>query len=398
MAAKPRLAVGIDLGSSNTRVVICALEEESLRFLGYGEAPSQAWSRGRINDGQALTESIRFAVHEAELRAQVSTDSAVIGIGGSVQGVNSRGLYEFGRRREIEPDDLRYAVELGSRVRLEEDRQLLQVCPQDFTLDGRAGYRNPKGMSCARVEANVHVVTASAHDHQALVACMHHAHLAVEESIFEAMAAAYAAVLPEDRARGVAVIDVGAQSTHLAVYDGDALLLATTIPVGSDHMTRDVSWLLKVNYEDAENLKKEYGCAITGTESDHSVIEIPSAEGRAPREAPRLQLNEILEARAEEVFDRIYAEVRRVGMEQSLLEGIVLTGGGALLSGMCDMAERVLNCQARNGLAVGIEDWPEAIDNPVWTVAAGLAMYSGRLRLKREWKRTATGLVGLVSK
>ena len=398
MAAKPKLAAGIDLGSTSTRVVICALEEESLRFLGYGEAPSQAWSRSRINDGQALAESIRFAMHEAELRAQVSTDSAVIGIGGSVQGVNSRGLYEFGRRREIEPDDLRYAVELGSRVRLEEDRQLLQVCPQDFTLDGRAGYRNPKGMSCARIEANVHVVSSSAHDHEALVACMHQAHLAVEESIFEAMAAAYAAVLPEDRARGVAVIDVGAQSTHLAVYDGDALLLATTIPVGGDHMTRDVSWLLKVNYEDAENLKREYGCAITGTESDHSVIEIPSAEGRAPREAPRIQLNEILEARAEEIFDRLYAEILRVGMEQSLLEGAVITGGGALLTGMCDMAERILNCQARNGLAVGIEDWPEAIDTPVWTVAAGLAMYSGRLRLKREWKRTTNGLVGLVSK
>lgn len=398
MAAKPKLAAGIDLGSTSTRVVICALEEDSLRFLGYGEAPSHAWARSRVNDGEALAESIRFALHEAELRAQVSPDSAVIGIGGSVQGMNSRGLYEFGRRRDIEPDDLRYSVELGARVRLEEDRQLLQVCPQDFTLDGRAGYRNPRGMSCARLEANVHVVTASSHDHQALVASMHHAHLAVEESIFEAIAAAYAAVLPEDRARGVAVIDIGAQSTHVAVYDGDALLLAVTIPLAGDHMTRDVSWLLKVNYEDAENLKKEYGCAITGTESDNSVIEIPSAEGRAPREAPRVQLNEILEARAEEIFDRIYAEIRRVGMEQSLLEGAVLTGGGAQLAGMCDMAERILNCQARNGLAVGIEGWPEALDIPTWTTAAGLAMYSGRLRLKRDWKRTANGLAGLVSK
>lgn len=398
MPAKPKLAAGIDLGSTATRVVICALEEDSLRFLGHGEAPSNAFNRARINDPAALTESIRFALHEAELRAQVSPDSAVIGIGGSVQGMNSRGLYEFGRRRDIEPDDLRYAIELGSRVRLEEDRQLLQVCPQDFTLDGRAGYRNPRNMSCARLEANVHVVTASSHDHEALVGAMHHAHLAVEESVFEAIAAAYACVLPEDRARGVAVIDIGAQSTHLVVYDGDALLLAAAIPVAGDHMTRDVSWLLKVNYDDAENLKKEYGCAMTGTESDSSLIEIPSAEGRAPREAPRVQLNEILEARAEEIFDRIYAEVRRVGMDQSLLEGAVLTGGGAQLAGMCDMAERMLNCQARNGLAVGIEGWPEVLDTPVWTTAAGLAMYSGRLRLKRDWKRVNTGLAALVSK
>src|SRR5579875_2278259 len=281
---KAKLAVGLDLGSTSTRVVICVLEDDTLKFLGYGVAPVQAWSRSRLSDQEALAHSIRFALHEAELRAQVSPESAVIGVGGSVSGVNSRGLYEFGRRREIEPDDLRYAVELGARVRLEDDRLVLQICPQDFTLDGRAGYRNPKGILCARLEANIHVVTASVQDHQALVAAMHQAHLAVEESIFEGIAAAYAAILPEDRARAVVLIDIGAQSTHLAVYDGDALLLAAAIPVAGDHLTRDVSWLLKVNYEDAEHLKRQYGCAVSGAGSDHSLIEIPSAEGRGMRE------------------------------------------------------------------------------------------------------------------
>ncbi|HEY7303890.1 MAG TPA: cell division protein FtsA [Bryobacteraceae bacterium] len=398
MGNKTKLATGLDLGSSATRVVICALEDDSLRFLGYGEAPVQGWNRARLVDQEALTQSIRFALHEAELRSQASPESAVIGIGGCVSGVNSRGVYEFGRRRDIEPDDLRYAVELAARVRLEDDRQVLQICPQDFTLDGRAGYRNPKGIQCARLEANVHVVTVSMQDHQGLVSAVHQAHLAVEESIFEAIAAAYAAILPEDRARGAVLIDIGAQSTHLAVYDGDALLHATAVPVGADHFTRDISWLLKVNYEDAENLKREYGCATTGAVSDNSLVEIPSAEGRAMREAPRRQLNEILEARAEELFERVYAEILRVGMEQSLLEGAVLTGGGSMLAGMCDMAERILNCQARNGLSMGIDGWPKELDNPVWTTAAGLAMYSGRLKMKRDWKRVPAGLAGLALK
>ncbi len=133
MGAKTKLAVGLDLGSTTTRVAICALEEETLKFLGYGDAPVQAWNRARLADQEALAQSIRFALHEAELRAQVSPESAVVGVGGSVSGINSRGLYEFGRRRDIEPGDLRYAVELGARVRLEDDRQVLQVCPQDFT-------------------------------------------------------------------------------------------------------------------------------------------------------------------------------------------------------------------------------------------------------------------------
>jgi cell division protein FtsA len=398
VASKPKLAVGLDLGSANSRVVICALEEQSIRFLGHGEAPVAAWHKGRLSNPEALAQSIQFALHEAESRAQVSPESAVIGIGGSVSGVNSRGLYEFGRRREIEPDDLRYAVELASSVRLEDDKQILQICPQDFTIDGRAGYRNPKGIMCARLEANIHVVTASLGEHQSIVSAVHRSHLAVEESIFEAAASAYAAILPEDRARGVALIDIGHQSTLVAVYDGDALLLATSIPIGGDHFTRDVAYLLKVNYEDAENLKREYGCALTGMESDHSLIEIPTPEGRGMREAYRRQLNEILEARAEDIFERAYSEITRVGMEQSLLEGAILTGGGSMLHGMCDLAERLLNCQARNGLATGIEDWPEELDSPMWTAAAGLAMYSARLKLKRDWKRTSTGLAGLAVK
>ena len=116
------------------------------------------------------------------------------------------------------------------------------------------------------------------------------------------------------------------------------------------------------------------------------------------REASRRQLDEVLEARGEEIFEGVYAEVLRVGMEQSLLEGIVLTGGGAMLPGMCDLAERILNCQARNGLPIGIENWPAELDNPVWTTAAGLTMYSGRLRLKRDWKRASSGLPGVAVK
>ena len=398
MSGKSKLAVGLDLGSSSTRVVICALEDFTTRFLGYGEAPVQAWNKARLGDQEALAESIRLALQEAEKKAQASPDSALIGVGGCVNGVNSRGIYEFGRRREIEPGDLKYAVELAARVRLEEDREILQICPQDFTLDGRAGYRNPKGILGARLEANILVVTVSLHEHQAIVSAVHRSHLAVEESVFEGIASAYAAVVPEDRARGAAIVDIGAQSTELAIYDGDSLLLAMSIPIGGDHFTRDVAWLFKVNYDFAEKLKREFGSAVADSAPENTLVELPSAEGRGVREASCRQLNEILEARAEQVFERVYEEVLRVGMEQSLLEGVVITGGGALLPGMCDVAERIMHCQARKGLALGIEDWPNELDNPTWTTAGGLAMYSGRLRLKRDWKRASTSVAGSAVK
>jgi cell division protein FtsA len=385
VSTKVRHAVGLDLGSSATRVVICALEGDSLRFLGHGTAPVNSWSKGRLTDQAALTESVRLAMQDAEVRSGVSPDAAVLGLGGSASGVNSRGVYEFGRKRQIEASDLRYAVELAVRVRLEDDRLVLQVCPQDFTLDGRAGFRNPESMPCSRLEANVHIVTASAQEHEGLIGAVHQAHLAVEETVFEGVAAAYASIIPEDRSRGAALVDIGAHSTHIAIYEGEALLHAVTLPVGGDHFTRDISWLLKVNYEDAEHLKKEYG-AVTGVVADNSLIELPSPEGRGSREAKRAQLNDILEARAEELLLKVYEEICRVSMESKLLEGVVLTGGGALLTGMCDLAERVLNTQVRNGLASGISGWPEELDTPIWATAAGLAMYSGRLKMWRRRK------------
>jgi len=373
------------------------MEDSRIRLLGFGESASRGWGKARLSDQAAASESIRQAVEEAEASAGISIDAAVVGVGGStVDSANSRGLYEFGRPREIDAGDLGYAVELASRVRLEDDRLLLQVVPQDFTLDGRAGYRNPRGATCSRLEANVHVITASTHDHQALVSAVHQAHIAVEETVFEPIAAAYACILQEDRARGVALIDIGAQSTDMVVYDGEMLLRGASLAISADHFTRDVAFGFNVSYEDAEGLKREYGCAKLGLNSDSSLIEVPSAEGRPAREATRRQLIEILEARAEELFLYVRNELVKVGMEQSLLEGVVLTGGGALLPGMWDMAESVLGCQARSGLPLGIEDWPDQLKNPTWAVAAGLAMYSGKLKTQKEWKRKVPGIMGLV--
>lgn len=393
------LAAGLDAGGAWTRCVILALEDEQLRFLGYGEAESRGWVRGRISDPALVSESIQYAVRAAERMARVSIESVVAGVGGAtVQGFVNRGVYEFFRPQHVRAEEMAYAVQLGTQLQLGSDRFVLQMLPMDFTLDGRAGIRKPVGAVCSRLEANVYVITCSEHEHQALVAAIHQAHLAVEETVFEPMAAAYAAILPEDRARGAALIDIGAQGTNLVAFEGEMLLHAAGIAIGGDHFTRDVSQVLKVNFEDAEQLKVEYGCAIVGLASDSSFIELPSAEGRPPREEKRRRLNEILEARAEELFFHARNELARAGMAQALAEGVVLSGGGSLLNGMCDVAEAVLNCPARNGLVIGVEDWPEEIDGRLWTTAAGLAMYSARLKLHREPKRKVPSLAGLIMK
>ncbi len=205
-----QLAVGVDAGAHRTRVVVCLLEDGALRFLSHGLSPSAGWSKGRIIDQGAVAESIHAAVIDAERGAGISVDAATLGVGGmEIRGAQSRGLYEFGRSHEVDVEDLSYAVSLASEVRLERGRMLLHALPQDFTLDGRSGFRKPQRSYCTRLEANVHIVTTDTAEHQALVAAAHMAHLAVEETVFEPMAAAYACIRPEGRARGAALVDFG---------------------------------------------------------------------------------------------------------------------------------------------------------------------------------------------
>jgi cell division protein FtsA len=395
MAHKPAYAVGLDVGSERTRCVIGVLEYSALRLIGFGESDSMGWTKGRIADQKAVGDSISQAVREAEHLAQITAQSAVAGVGGStVRGANSRSVIEVGRPREMEKRDVSRAMQRASRVQLQEDRMVLQVCAQDFVVDDHPGHRDPLHMVASRLEANVHLITASTQEHDCLVGAINQSHLAAEETVFEPIAGCYASVLPEERREGIALVDIGAHSTHVVAYYGDALQLANSLPICGDHFTKDVARGLCTSFEDAARLKEEYGCAVLGLTADNSLIELPSREDRDAREAPRRKLNQILEARAEELFRYVRDELARVGMDQALMGGVVLTGGGARLNGMCDMAERILNCQARNGLVVGIEDWPEEIDDPIWTTAAGLAMYSARLKQRTEVERQSAGLLG----
>jgi cell division protein FtsA len=397
MAAKPIYAAGLDAGSGKTRLVVCSLEDGRLRFLGCSSVPSQGWLKGRIADQRAVTASILAALSEAEAAAGTAVESVVVGLGGpTIRGANSRGVLELGYVREIDQPDINRVVNRASRVQLQEDRMLLQLFPQDFVVDDHPGHRNPRKMLAARLEINVHLITASVQEHNALVGAVNQAHLAVEETIFEALGACYAAVLPEERREGIAVIDIGAQSTQLVVYYGDALHLASTVRICGDHFTRDLAQGLCLSFEDAELVKLEYGAALSEPSPENVLVDLPTPENRDHRHATRRFVNQIIEARAEELFRFVRSELARVGMDRALMGGVFLTGGAARLPDLCDVAERVLQCQARFGLPFGIQDWPETMNDPEWSTAAGLAMYSAKLKAQEQ--RATAGWLGKLLK
>jgi cell division protein FtsA len=397
MAVKPVYAVGLDAGSRTTRMVVCALEQGVLRFLGCGAAPSEGWHKGRIADQKSVAKSIVTALRQAEAAAGISVEATVVGMGGhSLKGANGRGVVDLGHEREIDQRDVNRVVNRASRVQLHEDRMVLQLFPQDFVLDDRPGHRDPRKMLATRLELQVHLVTSSVQEHNALVGAVNQAHMAVEETAFEGLAGCFASVLPEDRREGVAVVDIGADSTELAIYYGDAMQLASSVRVSGDHFTRDLAQGLCLSFEDAELIKIEYGSAVSDGCSDNVLVEVPVPENRDRRHVQRRFVNQILEARSRELFQFVRAELARVNMDRGLLGGVFLTGGGAKLPDLCDIAERVLQCQARYGLAIGIQDWPEELRDPEWTTAAGLAMYSAKLKQQVERERESAGWLGRV--
>ncbi len=397
MASKVIQAVGLDVGSSQTRCVACVVEDGRIEFKGYAQVPSRGWANGAIADQGAVTDSIEQALRETEKTSQLQLNEVVAGIGGpTLRGANGRGYIDFGRPREIEQRDINRVVDKALRVQLAEDRMVLQLCQQDFVVDDHPGHRDPRGMIATSLEINVHLITASVQEHTTLVSAVHQAHMAVEETIYEALAACHAAVLPEERREGIAVIDIGAQSTGVVVYYGDALQLAASLKLGGDHFTRDVVHGLRIGFEDAEMVKEQYGCAIAESTAEISVVEVPPRDNREGRDVSRRILSEILEARTLDLFRLIWRELERVGMQSALIGGVVLTGGGSKLPEICEAAERVLNCQARRGLPIGIRKWPAEIYDAEWSTVAGLAMYSGRLKFQGEMERRSAGFLARI--
>ena len=399
MSNAPIIATGVDTGSTQTRCIISTLEDDRLRFLGYGRVPSQGWSKGRIADAQAVSASILEAVVAAEKMAGVTVETVVAGIGGpTVRGANSRGHWDLNRPREITRNDVTKAIGRATRKQLAEDRMIMQILPQDFVVDDHPGFHDPRKMMATSMEANVHIVTGSILEHNNLIGAVNNAHLSVDETVCESIAACYASVLPDDRREGVVLLDIGQHSSELVCYYGDSAQVVNTLRICGDHFSRDLAHALRLPIEEAIQVKEQFGSAIADGTAENSVVELQTSEtpGRAGREAPRKLINNILESRAVELFEMVRAELTHVGMQRAITSGIVLSGGGALLAGICEVAERVLDCPARIGLAQGFLGWPEELQCPTWTTAAGLSMYAARLRSQVDVERQAVGILGRI--
>ncbi|NOT25386.1 MAG: cell division protein FtsA [Acidobacteria bacterium] len=383
MARKERYLVGLDVGTSNVCAVVGEVHDDrSLDIVGIGVAESRGIKRGVVVNLEAAVESIKKAIEEAELMAGVEIDTVHLSLSGPhVKGFNSRGVVAVaGKNREITRDDVRRAIEAAKAVTLPAGREILHVLPQDFVVDEQDGIGAPVGMSGARLEVNVHIVTGATSSTQNIIACVNRAGVTVVDTVIEQLAAAESVLTQDEKDLGVALVDIGGGTASLAIFERGSLWHTGVVVVGGDHFTSDIAVGLRTPMPDAEKLKRKNGCALSSMVDEDETIEVPSVGGRKPRLMARRILSEILQPRAEEIFHLVWDEIRRAGYEKSLHSGIVLTGGGSILEGMPEIAEQIFDLPIRRGCPSDVGGLSDHVNSPTFATPVGLVLYAHRNR------------------
>jgi cell division protein FtsA len=386
MANRPTIAVGLDIGTSKVRCVIGeAGEYAPLDIIGIGQAEARGTRRGVVVNTDAATDSIRRAVEDAERMCGLEVGEITINLNGEhLQGRNSSGLaIVAGREREITEDDVARAIESASSMQLQPGWDIVDRLPQEFIVDGQDGISNAVGMSGTRLESRVHLVIGPGAGRQNAVKAVNRAGLRVEYLMLEQLAAAESALADDDKEYGSALVNIGAEIIGVVIYNRGVVQHTCVFPFGASVFTKDIAVGLRVAPLEAERLKKEYGSVTPRrlSEAERSeLIEITQVGNKQAKQLPRQILCEMLQPRGEEVLQHIADEVKRIAGKRQLSSGVILTGGGANLSGLTEIAEQVFDAPVRVGFPERdrfggiIED----IQDPAWCVASGLALFSLR--------------------
>ena len=387
MAKKENHLVGLDVGTSKVAAIVAEpLDEGGIDITGVGVVEAQGIKRGVVVNLEAAVDSIKKAIEEAELTAGVEIDSVVIGLSGAhLKAFNSRGVVAVAdRHREINRGDVRRAIDAAKAVTLPAGREIVHLLAQDFTVDGQDGINAPVGMTGSRLEVNVHVVTGSISTTQNIIACVNRAGVEVADMFIEQLAASESVLTTAERDLGVALVDIGGGTTDLAIFERGSLWHTGVVTLGGDHFTNDIAVELRMPIPDAEKTKRLQGCALDAMVDEDERIEVASVGGRPPREMSRRVLSRVLQPRAEQLFHKLWDEIRRAGYEDSLHSGIVLCGGGSLLEGMPEIAEQIFDLPIRRGCPAGVGGLTDHVNSPAFATGVGLVKHAHRRQMQEQ--------------
>jgi cell division protein FtsA len=383
------IIASLDIGSTFVRVIVCERDEDGkLKIIGTGMRPSTGLRKGVVVNIEATLRAVEGAIEDAEMMSGLEITDCWTGIGGNhISGINSRGVVGVTgkkrdtREREIGQEDIDRVNEAAKAVVIPTDRQILEVIPQNYKVDDQKGIRNPMDMIGVRLESEVHIITCSVTGAQNLIKCVNRAGFRVNELILQTLAAGRTVLTQEETDLGVVLVDLGGGTTDILVYVEGTPYSTYTIPAGGTQVTNDISIIKNISVNNAEKIKIDAGCCWDVMLDDDETVIVPGVGGRPPISIPRSQILTIIKPRMEEIFKLVKQHIDSLNLPRPIGGGVVLTGGGAQLSGVVELANSILKLPARVGSPIPVQDLEGLVEEyrtPAYAAVIGLALEGNR--------------------
>jgi len=377
--AKEHYIVGLDIGTQNIRAIQAKLAADTgiLSVIGASEVPAQGLRRGVIADIEEAVSCISVALEKVERMTGVPVTSACVSIGGNhVSSQQSHGVIAVSRADgEISESDVVRVVDASQAISIPQNREVLHVFPKTFILDGQSGIKDPLGMSGIRLEVDSIIVQAGLPYVRNLSRAILQAGLEIDDLVLAPCAAAEAVLSKRQKELGVVLVDLGAGTTSLAVYEEGDLLHTAVIPIGSSHITNDIAIGLRCSVETAEKVKLLFGHADPKAVDKDEDIDLSKLDPSEEELTSRAYVVEIIEARLEEIFEHINKELKKINRDGKLPAGIVLTGGGSKLPGVVEFAKKHLRLPVVVGRPQNVNTVIDRVDDPSFATACGLVLW-----------------------
>lgn len=381
---KDHVFVGLDLGSSAIRIaagqsVQSPDKRDGFHVLGIAEVPSQGISKGNITSLEDAVSAISACMEQAERQIGLPISEATVGVNGTFVSMHlAKGIIGVSRPEgDIRSEDVDRAIESARATINPANQEILHILPRSFMVDGQTGIKDPVGMQGIRLEVDTHIVQGLSTNIRNVTQAVYRTGLEVTELVYAPLALAELLTTRRQRDVGVCVACIGASTTGLAVYENGELLAAVTIPIGADHITSDVAIGLRVSLDTAEQIKCSCGTAA----AEHlpkrgDEIDVAAFGGEESEIVPLRFVAEIIQARVEELFEKIDQELKRIDRQGMLPAGLLLTGGGAKLPGMVEVAKRILRLPCAMAQTRLQSSMPELVDDPRMSTAIALASWA----------------------
>ncbi|WP_191561783.1 cell division protein FtsA [Metabacillus idriensis] len=364
--------VSLDIGTSSVKVIIGEMAEDNLNIIGVGNVKSEGLRKGSIVDIDETVHSIKKAVEQAERMVGIPLKRVVVGVTGNhVQLQDCHGVVAVSSdNREIANEDIRRVIEAAQVMSIPPEREIIDVIPQQFIVDGLDEISDPRGMIGVRLEMEGTIITGSRTILHNLLRCVEKAGLEITDICLQPLASGAVALSKDEKNLGVALVDIGGGSTTIAVFEHGHLQTTSVLPIGGENITKDLSIGLRTTTDEAERVKVKHGHAFYDYASEDEVFEAAIIGTDQKQQFNQLEISDIIEARLEEMFELVQHEIKRLGV-RDLPGGFVLTGGTVSMPGVLDISQAVL----QNNVRIASPDYI-GVREPQYMTGVGLIQFA----------------------